>query len=324
MGSPKRYFSRWENLLGLFLVLSFVLIALAAPLISPDDPTKPGPFKAVGRPSDYEPRPPSPEAPLGTLSKQVSVFHALVWGSRSALSFGVTVAAAVAILGILIGTASAYFSGWIGRLLMGVTDAFLSFPVIAGVVLIQQLATITLYNFGFRFYPGGVVGMVTASGAFSELPNDLPWLLVILQQIDPVLIAFILFSWMIYARMMNTVVLRIKQTEYIQAARALGASHLRIIFRHLIPNAIAPALVLAARDVGGMVLLQATFTFIGLGGDSVWGTLLVNGRDWIITPGGIFTYWWVFLPAALVLILFGVGWNLLGDGLNDAMNPHLR
>jgi peptide/nickel transport system permease protein len=323
MGSLKRYFSRWENLLGLFLVFSFVLIALAAPIISPDEPNNPGPFKVVGKPSDFEPHPPSATAPLGTLSKQVSVFHALVWGSRSALSFGVTVAAAVAILGILIGTASAYFGGWVGRLLMGITDAFLSFPVIAGVVLFQQLVTITLYNFGIRHYPGGVI-MITASGGFSEIPEDLPLLMAILQQIDPVLIAFILFSWMIYARMMNTIVLRIKQTEYIQAARALGASHLRIIFRHLIPNAIAPALVLAARDVGGMVLLQATFTFIGLGGDSVWGTLLVNGRDWIITPGGIFTYWWVFLPAALALILFGIGWNLLGDGLNDALNPRLR
>jgi peptide/nickel transport system permease protein len=166
--------------------------------------------------------------------------------------------------------------------------------------------------------------MVTASGGYSEVPKDLPFIIVMLQKIDPVLITFILFSWMIYARMMNTVVHRIKQTEYVQAARALGASHSQIIFRHLIPNAIAPAVVLAARDVGGMVLLQATFTFIGLGGASVWGSLLVNGRDWIITLGGIFTYWWVFLPAALALVLFGIGWNLLGDGLNDALNPRTR
>lgn len=324
MKSLQRYFSRWENLLGLFLVLCFVVMALAAPLLSPEDPANPGPIKVVGKPSDFEPHPPSPEAPLGTLSKQVSVYHSLVWGSRSALTFGMTVAAAVAMIGVLIGAASAYFGGIVGRLLMGITDAFLSFPVIAGVVLFQQLITITLYNFGIRYFTGGVAILITASGGFSEIPEDSPLLMSILQQIDPVLIAFILFSWMIYARMMHTVVLRIKQTEFIQAARALGASHARIIFRHLIPNAIAPAIVLAARDVGGMVLLQATFTFIGLGGESVWGTLLVSGRDWIITPGGIFTYWWVFVPTALALILFGIGWNLLGDGLNDALNPRLR
>ncbi len=324
MKAMRRYFTRWENLLGFFLVLCFVFMALAAPLLSPNDPANPGPFKVVGRSTDFEPRPPKPEAPLGTLSKQVSVYHGLVCGSRSALTFGVTVAVAVAFIGILIGTASAYFGGIIERLLMGITDAFLSFPVIAGVILFQQLVTITLYNFGIRYLSSGEMFLLTASGGFSDVPDDMPLLLAILQQIDPVLIAFILFSWMIYARMMNTVVLRIKQTEYIQAARALGASHLRIIFRHLIPNAIAPAIVLAARDVGGMVLLQATFTFIGLGGNSVWGKLLVNGRDWIITSGGILTYWWVFLPAALVLVLFGIGWNLLGDGLNDVLNPRLR
>ena len=73
-----------------------------------------------------------------------------------------------------------------------------------------------------------------------------------------------------------------------------------------------------------MVLLQATFTFIGLGGNSLWGNLLIWGRDYIITPGGLLTYWWVFLPTTLVLVLFGIGWNLLGDGLNDLLNPRTR
>ena len=156
------------------------------------------------------------------------------------------------------------------------------------------------------------------------LPEDIPLSLVLLQRIDPVMVAFILFSWMPYARIMNTVVLRLKQTEYIQATRALGAGHATVIFRHLIPNAIAPAIVLAARDVGGMVLLHATFTFIGPGGNSLWGRLLVRGRDWVISPGGILTYWWVFLPATLALMLFGVGWNLIGDGLNEVLNPRTR
>lgn len=135
------------------------------------------------------------------------------------------------------------------------------------------------------------------------------------------MIAFILFTWMPYARITNAVVKTIKQTEFVEAARTSGAKHARIIFRHLIPNSISPAIVLAARDVGSTVLLQTTFTFIGMGGSSPWGTLLVKGRDWILNPGGIFTYWWAFLPATLALVLFGIGWNLLGDGLNDALNP---
>ena len=86
----------------------------------------------------------------------------------------------------------------------------------------------------------------------------------------------------------------------------------------------APALVLAARDIGGVVLLQATFTFIGIGGDSIWGGMLSQGRDWVIGPGGsVLRYWWVFLPPTIAVMLFGIAWNMLGDGLNDALDPQM-
>lgn len=319
----RRFFRRWQNWLGLMLVLFFVFVAAAAPILSPMDPDNPSTIKQVGRAIDFEPMPPSSIAPLGTLSKQISVYHSLVWGTRSALGFGLAVAGFTALIGVLIGAISAYSSGLLNRILMRITDAFLAFPVIAGVILIQQLVTITLNNAGIVFYTGGV-GMFTPSGGFTELPADLPLILVILQKINPVMIAFILFSWMPYARITHTVVQRVKQADFIEAARALGGGHGNLIFRHLLPNSITPAVVLAARDVGGMVLLQATFTFIGLGGDSLWGMLLVRGRDWIIVPGGIFTYWWAFLPATLALILFSIGWNLLGDGLNEVLNPRAR
>ena len=325
MRTLRRFLIQWQNWLGLLIVALFLFIAIAAPVLSPDDPENPGPLKVVGRLTDYRPHPPSQVAPLGTLPGQVSIYHMLVWGTRSAIVFGLSVAAFTAVVGVLIGTTSAYFGGFFNDLMMRITDAFLTFPVIAGVVLIQQMVNIALYNLGARFSMGGLGGLlVTVSGSILT-PEDMPSWLVLLQEINPVMIAFILFSWMPYARIMNTVVLRVKQTEYIQATRALGAGHARIIFRHLIPNAIAPVIVLAARDVGGMVLLQATFTFIGMGGDSLWGTLLVKGRDWIISPGGnILTYWWIFLPATLALVLFGVGWNLVGDGLNEVLNPRTR
>jgi peptide/nickel transport system permease protein len=95
-----------------------------------------------------------------------------------------------------------------------------------------------------------------------------------------------------------------------------------VIRHHLIPNSIGPAIVLGARDVGSAVILQATITFIGLGGDSPWGALLSMGRNFVIGPGGsLLTHWWVFLPATLVVILFGISWNLIGDGLNDVLMP---
>jgi peptide/nickel transport system permease protein len=320
MKSYRRFLSHWQNWLGLILVVFFILVAATAPWLSPQDPQNPGPFKVVGKFNDLQPHPPNEIAPLGTLAGQASVFHALVWGTRSALVFGVLVAVCTAFIGSLVGAVSAYFGGFLNKSLMGITDGFLSFPIIAGVVLIQQLITTTLYNTGVRFSPG-ITGRVSPSFFF---PEGVTQLIDLLNKIDPILIAFILFSWMPYARIMNTIVHRVKQEPYIEASRAQGAGHSRLIFKHLIPNSISPIIVLAARDVGWMVLLQSTFSFIGMGDSSPWGILLARGRDWIITGGGMLTYWWVFLPATIALVLFGIGWNLLGDGLNDAINPRTR
>jgi hypothetical protein len=141
-------------------------------------------------------------------------------------------------------------------------------------------------------------------------------------KVDPILISLILFSWMPIARIVNTLVITLKNTEFIQAARALGGSPFWIIRRHLLPNSVGPAIVLAARDVGSSVILQATITFIGLGGASPWGILLSLGRNWVIGPGGnLLAAWWVFLPVTLTIILFGVSCNLVGDGLTEALEP---
>lgn len=326
MRNLRRFFSRWQNWLGLLLVAFFIFVAIAAPLLSPNDPKNPSVFKIVGRMTNYTPQPPSEKAPLGTLSAQISVYHALVWGTRSALGFGLTVALLSAVIGVLIGAAAASAGGWLNRFLMRATDAFLSFPIIAGVVLIQQVITTVLVQAGVYLSASRFGGMPAAPSATTNyfLPEGLSNFVMLVKDIDPLLIAFILFSWMPYARVTNAMVRRVQQSEFVQAARVSGARPARILFRHLIPNSISPAVVMAARDVGGMVLLQATFTFIGMGGGSPWGLMLVRGRDWIISPGGLFTYWWVFMPATLALVLFGIGWNLLGDGLNDALNPRTQ
>ncbi len=319
MRAPRRFLSHWQNWLGLLLVTMFVFVAIAAPVLSPEDPKNPGPIKIIGRNIDKQPHPPSQEAPLGTIPGQASVYHSLVWGTRSVLVFGLVTAMLTAIIGVLIGASSAYFGGFFNNLMMRITDAFLAFPLIAGVILFQQVILISLTNAGAFISTGGLGALSFSSPGRLYLPEELPQWLMLLYQIDPVMIAFILFSWMPYARIMNATVTSLKETDYIQATRALGASHSTIIFRHLIPNAIAPMIILAARDVGGVVLLQATFTFIGLGGNSLWGMLLVMGRNWIIGPGGsILNYWWLFLPATLALTLFGVGWNLAGDLINEA------
>lgn len=310
----KRFLSHWQNILGLLIVCAFIIPALAAPLLAqPEDPENFSPFLTVKGVKSRVPLPPGEVALLGTvpsgiLGRQMDVYFTLIWGTRSALSFGLTVALLTALAGVLVGAASGFLGGWFGSLSMRVTDAFLAFPTIVAVVLFEQLLNIT--------------NRVTAQDFLGEALVEPSLIQKLLTQVDPVMLALIAFSWMPYARLTQAMVIGLHQAEFIQAARAMGAGSGRIILRHLIPNAISPAIVLAARDIGGMVLVQATFTYIGLGGGSVWGELLVISRQWIIAPGGNpLTYWWVFLPITLALILFGIGWNLLGDGLNDLLNP---
>lgn len=309
------FFGGWQNWLSLILVLSIILIAVAAPILSPNDPKEPGPFKRVGRAVEARPLPPDEKAILGMLPRGIDVYHALVWGTRDALKFGLLVTFFSALFGVLYGAVSGYIEGRIGGLMLRITDAFLAFPIIAGVVFLQQLYMSTVTALGGHYYEGIIF---TISGeSIRATPIQL-----LLERVNPLMVSLIIFSWMAYARLVHSVVITLKQTDFIQAARAMGGNFPWIIRRHLLPNSTAPAIVLAAREVGGIVLLQATLTFIGIGGESVWGNMLADGRDWILGPGGnILTYWWVFLPPTVAVILFGVAWNMFGDSLNDFFLP---
>ena len=316
MRRPVQFLARWQNQLGLLLASSFIFVALAAPVLSPMDPKNPGPFKQVGRPTDYTPHPPDETAPLGTLPGQVDVLHALVWGTRNAVWFGLVVASGAFFSGVLIGAVAGYAGGALNSLMMRVTDAFLTFPVIAGVAILHQLVALTIESMGgIYWFNNPYVGRLIY---YESTP---PTWVSFLMKVDPLMICLILFLWMPYTRLVNTLVITLKQTDFIQATRSLGAGPWWVIGRHLIPNALGPAVVMGARDVGNAVILQATFTFIGLGGDSPWGMLLSKGRDWVIGPGGdLLASWWVFLPATMAVVLFGVTWNLLGDGLNEMLD----
>lgn len=317
MRNIRRFFASWQNILGLLLILIFAGITLAAPTLSPMDPKDPGVFQRVGRAVDTQPRPPSWQTPLGTLPGQFDVFHALVWGTGEAMRFGLTVAIVTALIGIFLGAVAGYAGGWLNSLIMRITDAFLAFPTIAAVVFIQQLVAITITSMGgIYFFNNPRLGKVV------DIVIPLNGIQAFLERSNPLLISLILFSWMPFTRLVNTLIITLKRTEFVQAAYALGASPFWIIRRHLVPHTLAPAVVLAARDVGGAVILQATFTFIGIGGNSAWGSILATGRDWVIGPGGdLFNYWWVFLPATLAVITFGIAWNMLGDGINELSMP---
>ncbi len=317
MRRVRRFFSHWQNWLGVLIVLSFAVVSLAAPLISQPNKTTQGAFKKVGRSTDFVPHPPSEKAILGTLPGQIDVFHALIWGARGAMIFGLSVALGAFLFGSIFGAVSGYMGGVVNNLMMRIADAFLTFPVLAGVVFLQQIVALTIESMG------GITWFnANYFGSLVDFQFTPPPFAVFLMKVDPILISLIIFSWMPTARMVNTMVITLKNTEFIQATRALGGSPSWIIRRHLLPNSIGPAIVLASRDVGSSVILQATITFIGLGGASPWGILLSLGRNWVIGPGGnLLAAWWVFFPVTLAIILFGVGWNLLGDGLTEAFEP---
>jgi peptide/nickel transport system permease protein len=210
-----------------------------------------------------------------------------------------------AVLGIFIGAVGAYFGGRVDRLLLFLTDSFLAFPVIAVAWLIQRTWFSDIY------YP--FQQLITLS-PFEEI--------LVALRLNPITLALIMFSWMPYARLMNTTVSQLRTAEYVTAARALGATESRIILRHLLPNAISPAIVLLARDIGGVVVLASALTFIGFGGDIAWAIMLVSSREFVLgLLGNPFVYWWSFIPIALALTFFALAWNLLGDGLNVALNP---
>ncbi len=305
----KRVLSQRGLLLGLATCLAYLLVGLAAPWLAPLEPVPgtggkliPG-YNVVGEFPQRLPLPPSREAPLGTIASR-DVYTAVVWGARDAMGFGVTVALGAAAVGVVIGALGGSLGGLTNWLLMRITDGFLTFPLIAAVILSSQLQQ-TLY------------GAYLAGYYNAPPPPPLARLLFSLQ------FTMILFLWMPYARLENALVLRLKSSEFIEAARALGASAPRIFLRHLIPNSLAPIIVLISRDIGAVVLLQAALTYIHLQGNSIWGGLISDGRDWVIgLHGNPFTYWWVYLPTSLAIVLFSVGFGLVGDGLNALLNPH--
>ena len=303
----QRLLSRRQSWFALCIIGIFIAMALSAPLLSPPskNTAQPVGLKSVGRASVGVPQPPSDKARLGTTAEQYDVFHALLWGARNALRLGVTVAVVSAIIGTLVGAVSGYVGGAVNSVAMRITDAFLAFPAILGVLVLSSIFVNTA--------PDWVIA-----------PTPIPDILADLG-LNIIMVTLMAFMWMPYARLVNTNVQQIKQSDYVIAARAIGARPGRILFHHLLPNAITPLIVLMARDIGGVVILDAALSFLKLEGMVEWGQLLASNRSWLVGAyGNPFTYWWVALPFLLALILFGVAWNMLGEGLNFALNPKAR
>jgi peptide/nickel transport system permease protein len=147
---------------------------------------------------------------------------------------------------------------------------------------------------------------------------------VIGRSVVPTMIALIVFGWMGYSRLIRGDILSVKERDYILAARVVGVKDSRILFKHIIPNAIFPTLVIASMDIGSYVLNFAALSFLGIGaelGYSDWGQMLSFARDFITA---LSTYWYIVVYPGLALVFFCLGWNLLGDAVRDILDPRLR
>ena len=315
MSRKRKFFSSWKNWIALGLIAIFGLMAIAAPLISPGDPQDPtNPFRFIAPGVPRVPQAPSHKAPLGALHNGADVFHTLVWGARDAFTFGLSVTVLIFLVGAIVGTLSAYNKGFLGKFLLWLTDTLLAFPVIVTTVLFHNIFISMMLK---------IVGAenITMMRLMTFNMQNMPPQTKLLMALDPILISFVLFLWMPYARLMNSSVRKVLKNEYILSAKASGVKNGRIMFRYVIPNAIQPLITVAAKDVGALVVLQSALSYLGMGKGSPWATLLMMGRDFMFSPKGVFTYWWIFVPVGLAILLFSMAWGLLGDGLNKALDP---
>jgi len=271
------------------IILSvYVLVALFAPLIAPPLPGR-SPYEIPRDGFAIAPCPPSPEHWFGTTEGQYDIFYGVVWGTRTAFKIAGAVVIFGFLLGILIGGMSGYFGGLVDEVTMRITDIFLSFPFLLAAMV---LATVLGKGLG------------------------------------SMIIALLVFRWMTYARLARSEVLRLKEIAFVEAARAMGASHRRILLRHVMPNSVYPALIQASMDVGRVVMSASALSFLGLGveaGYADWGQLISMARNWILGGAkGAFEYWYTLFFPGGALFLFVLSWNILGDALRDIFDPRMR
>jgi len=298
------------SILGFILIGLFIIVAVAAPLIAP--PVTPNdPYKIPRDGFSPNPRPmgakwnrKQPPLPfwwkpimktdkwvhiLGVSTGQYDIFYGIIWGTRTAFKTGLIVVAATFLIGIIIGSISAYYGGVVDNIIMRIVDIMMTLPFLLAALILAAVLT----------------------------PK-------IGKSLLPAIIALIAFGWMGYARIIRGDILSIKERDYIMAARVIGVKDSRILFRHIIPNAIFPSLVLASLAIGDVVLTFAALSFLGIGtemGYADWGQLLSFARNWITSLN---TYWYIVVWPGLTLVFFVMGWNLVGDALRDVLDPRMR
>lgn len=269
-------------ILGAILSLIFTVMAIAPGLFSSKDPTD------VANCDILESKVAPGEAGhmLGTSTLGCDYYGELIYSARASMTIALLVVLGMGLLGTLIGALAGYFGGWVDSLLSRLTDVFYGLPGI----LVILLASRTL---------------------FANTPKTAYILAAIM----------VVFGWMTAARLVRSGVVSVREADYIAAAKALGANSTRIIGRHVLPNCIAPLIVLLTLSFGGFIAAEAALTFLGVGLDyeiPSWGRMINRGRDWLETAPHL-----VMVPG-ITLSFAVLAFILMGDALREALDPKAR
>lgn len=225
--------------------------------------------------------PPSISHPFGTDELGRDVLTRMMWGSRVSLKVGFIAVGIAILIGCIFGSLAGYYGGAIDGVLMRFVDVMLAFPT-----FFLILAVIAIVE------PG----------------------------ITTIMIVIGVTGWMDVARLVRAEFLTLKEREFISAARAIGASDVRIIFRHILPNALSPVFVAATFGIAGAILIESSLSFLGLGvqpPEPSWGNILTSGKD------NITVAWWLSVFPGLAILITVLSYNLVGEGLRDALDPRL-
>jgi oligopeptide transport system permease protein len=294
--APARRLARNRAALaGLFVIVAFGLAAMFA------DRLAPYPFTlqdtAIARQG------PSAAHWFGTDELGRDLLSRLLHGARISLSVGIVAQALILLIGVPIGAAAGYYGGRVDTLLSRLIDVMYSFPDLLLIIIVS-----TSLKAAFRTESGGLLGLLaTLDTAFGGLLG--------------MFVALALVSWLTVARLVRAQVLSLKEREFVDAARTLGASGGRILLRHLLPNTIAIVVVTATFGIPRAIVVEAALSFVGLGVQpplTSWGAMILSGAN--AARAGLLH---LILAPAAALSLTVLAYNFLGDGLRDALDPHL-
>ncbi len=225
---------------------------------------------------------PSASHLFGTDQLGRDVLSRMIWGARISLKVGFVATGVAIIIGTILGAVSGYYGGWIDAAIMRFVDIMLCFPTFFLILAVIAFLEPSIWN---------------------------------------IMIIIGLTGWMGVTRLVRADFITLKERDFVQAARAIGASDLRIIFLHILPNAFASILVAATLGIAGAILTESALSFLGIGVQPPtpsWGNILTAGKD------NIDIAWWLSLYPGLAILITVVGYNLLGEGIRDSLDPRLK